>query len=219
MRMKAGTRFAATLVAGMAALGLSATPGLASTAHALSHGSAATANSWTATAPMSTARATPTATALSNGRILVVGGATAELYDPVAGAWSPAGTLSQPRSGYFVAVRLADGRVLAAGGQYTASAELYDPATNSWAPTGSMNVGRDSFTGTLLRDGRVLVVGGNSLNSVQASAELYDPVTGRWTVTGSLPAPRWRHTATLLPDGTVLVAGGISSAGWPRDAE
>ena len=135
MRMKAGTRLAATLAAGAALLALWATSALASTTPVLSRASAATANSWTATAPMSTARATPTATALSNGRILVVGGSTAELYDPVAGAWSPAGTLSQPRSGYFVAVRLADGRVLAAGGQYTASAELYDPATNSWAPT------------------------------------------------------------------------------------
>src|SRR5712692_10400213 len=118
MRMKAGTRLAATLVAGIAALGFSATSALASTTRAPSHGSAATANSWTATASMSTARATPTATALSNGRILVVGGATAELYDPVEGAWSPAGTLSQPRSGYFVAVRLADGRVLGADGQH-----------------------------------------------------------------------------------------------------
>src|SRR5262249_60662971 len=135
---------------------------------------------------------------------------------PVKGAWSPAGTLSQPRSGYFVAVRLADGRVLAAGGQYTASAELYDPATNSWTTTGSMNVGRISFTGTLLRDGRVLVVGGNSLSGVQASAELYNPATGRWTLTGSLRTSRVDHTATLLTDGTVLVAGGWHPSGGPR---
>ena len=115
MRMKAGTRLAATLAAGIAALVFSATSALASPTHVLSLGSAATANSWTATASMSTARATPTATALSDGRILVVGGATAELYDPATGGWSPAGTLSQPRSGYFVAVRLADGRVPVAG--------------------------------------------------------------------------------------------------------
>src|SRR5688500_8360204 len=57
---------------------------------------------------------------------------------------------------------------------------------------GSMNIGRISFTGTLLRDGRVLVVGGNSTSGgLQASAELYDPATGRWTLTGSLRATRW----------------------------
>jgi hypothetical protein len=97
---------------------------------------------------------------------------------------------------------------------------LYDPATNRWTPTGSMNVGRISFTGTLLRDGRVLVVGGNSTSGgLQASAELYDPATGRWTLTGSLRTPRRSQTATLLTDGTVLVAGGANSTGWPRNAE
>ena len=82
-----------------------------------------------------------------------------------------------------------------------------------------MNVDRISFTGTLLRDGRVLVVGGHSPTAVQASAELYDPATGRWTLTGSLRTPRRNHTATLLADGTVLVAGGSNSSGWPRSAE
>jgi uncharacterized repeat protein (TIGR01451 family) len=173
---------------------------------------------------MSTARAHLTATQLATERILVVGGAgvfTAELYDPPTGTWIPAGTLNESRA-LHAAVRLADGRVLVAGGGwYGASAELYDPATNRWTPTGSMNVGRISFTGTLLPDGRVLVFGGNSLSGVQASAELYDPATSRWTLTGSLRTPRSRHTATLLTDGSVLAAGGISvgSTGWPQNAE
>jgi hypothetical protein len=121
------------------------------------------------------------------------------------------------------AVRLADGRVLVAGGgAYTATAELYDPATNRWTPTGSMSVDRYDFTATVLRDGRVLVVGGYSLSSVGRStelAEMYDPVTGRWTLTGSLRTPRRNHTATLLADGTVLVAGGFNADGWLRSAE
>ena len=94
--------------------------------------SGAEAGSWTATASMSTARGSMTATRLGNGRVLVVGGAdvlTAELYDPPTGTWLPAGTLGEPR-GLHVAVRLADGRVLVAGGgRYSARAELYDPAT------------------------------------------------------------------------------------------
>jgi hypothetical protein len=84
-----------------------------------------------------------------------------------------------------------------------------------------MNVDRITFTDTLLRDGRVLVVGGFSSNGsgVQASAELFDPATGRWTSTGGLRTPRRNHTATLLPDGTVLVAGGSNADGWLRSAE
>jgi N-acetylneuraminic acid mutarotase len=183
------------------------------------------AGSWAATASMAVARGTLTATLLGNGRVLVVGGAqesTTELYDPPTGTWIPGGTLNVPRW-LHAAVRLADGRVLVAGGgAYTSSAELYDPATNRWTPTGSMSVDRYDFTATLLRDGRVLVVGGYSLSSAGRStalSELYDPATGRWTSTGSLRTARREHTATLLPDGTVLVAGGFNADGWLRSAE
>ena len=84
--------------------------------------------------------------------MLVVGGfggtpsanlASAELYDPVANSWSPAGTLTTPRRSH-TATLLPNGKVLVAGGvggvpeDYLKSAELYTPATNSWAPAGSM---------------------------------------------------------------------------------
>src|SRR5512145_2585138 len=62
--------------------------------------SAASSNSWTATASMSTARGSLTATRLTNGRVLVVGGAgesTTELYDSAGGAWLAGGSLNEPR--------------------------------------------------------------------------------------------------------------------------
>ncbi|HEV8596816.1 MAG TPA: kelch repeat-containing protein, partial [Candidatus Dormibacteraeota bacterium] len=77
------------------------------------------------------------------------------------------GRNTEPPRWLHAAARLADGRVLVAGGgAYTPTAELYDPATNRWTPTGSMSVDRYDFTATVLRDGRVLVVGGYSLSSV-----------------------------------------------------
>ena len=59
----------------------------------------------------------------------------------------------------------------------------------SWIPTGSLNTPRSDHTATLLRNGKVLVVGGRNGNSVPNflnSAELYDPTTGTWSITGSL---------------------------------
>jgi N-acetylneuraminic acid mutarotase len=73
-----------------------------------------------------------------------------------------------------------------------------------------MGNGRKGHTATLLRNGKVLVVGGYQYFSQLASAELYDPASGTWSATGSLNLRRDAHTATLLPDGKVLVAGGYA---------
>jgi len=156
-----------------------------------------------------------TATLLRSGRVLVVGeGAT--LYDPASDSWSPAGSVLVKRWGH-TATRLSDGRVLVAGGLstpqangadvYLASAEIYDPTSNRWSPAADMPValGDQGNTGTLLPDGRVLIVGGGN------AAAFYDPKSNRWSAAaGLLEPPRVPHTATLLPDGKVLVLGGCA---------
>ena len=69
------------------------------------------------------------------------------------------------------ATRLADGRVLVAGGCSTA-AELYDPATGTFSPTGSMSAVRAGKTATLLHDGRVLFTGGYNCAPAGAGRDL-----------------------------------------------
>jgi hypothetical protein len=81
-----------------------------------------------------------TATRLNDGRVLVAGGddgqghdlASAEIYDPKTGAFSPTGSMAQSRS-RDTATLLQDGRVLIVGGEgnnsVLASAEIYDPKT------------------------------------------------------------------------------------------
>jgi N-acetylneuraminic acid mutarotase len=78
-----------------------------------------------------------------------------------------------------------------------------------WITTGSLAEARRGFTTTLLQDGRVLAVGGDSGTGLTlGSAELYDPVTGTWAATGGLATARQRHAAARLGSGQVLVVGG-----------
>jgi len=158
----------------------------------------------------------PTATVLPNGKVLLAGGefsmsfSSAELYDLVAGMFSPSvGTMSNQRA-FPSATLLPTGKVLVAGGRDFAltawsSADLYDPATDTFAPTGSMHVARVSQAAALLPNGKVLVTGGDVAGS--PTAELYDSASGLFTFTGSPSMPRQRPTATLLPNGKVLVVG------------
>jgi tetratricopeptide (TPR) repeat protein len=69
---------------------------------------------------------------------------------------------------------------------------------------------RVSHTATLLKNGKVLVVGGSSREQQNplATADLYDPASNTWTAAASMATARVHHVAVLLPDGKVLVAGG-----------
>jgi hypothetical protein len=112
---------------------------------------------------MTVARSGHTATLLGDGRVLLVGGATAasaELFDPVAGSFTA--TEAPPfynRSNHF-GILLPDGRVLIAGGNDGASGrslELFDPGTGAFIPAGVLLTPNNPGEGaaTLLADGRV----------------------------------------------------------------
>jgi hypothetical protein len=93
--------------------------------------------------------------------------ASAEIFDPHTGKWTPTGPMTAPRSEVeYASVLLPDGRVLVPGG-YTAphtpvsSSDLYDPRTGTWTASGSMSVVRAGHSSIVLRGNRgVLVMGG-----------------------------------------------------------
>jgi len=177
---------------------------------------------FTATGSMSVARSGQTATLLSNGNVLVAGGAdcvsscvnynTAEVYNPNTGTFTPTtGTMlvSGPAQ---TAVLLPNGKVLFVGGyiggEPSTTAEIYDSSLGTFSQTGSLNIARTIVTATLLTNGTVLIAGGVSTVSFPTAAEIYDPTAGTFALTGSLHEPRIYTTATLLSNGTVVIAGG-----------
>jgi hypothetical protein len=170
---------------------------------------------------MAVSRAYHTATLLVDGRVLIVGGMQrlAEVWDPETLTFSPAGELPMAVLGN-TATLLPDGRVLVVGGDEAAltnrmleRAQIWDPATETFSQSGRLREERAFHTATLLLDGSVLLVGGET---AIASAEVWDPRSGSFRRAGSLRIGRWGHTATLLPDGRVLVVGGVTARYAPE---
>jgi hypothetical protein len=65
-----------------------------------------------------------------------------------------------------------------------------------------------------LKDGRVLVAGGNGEEEALATAELFDPATETFQPAGAMTRPRGvGASAVLLPDGRVLIVGGGAEVG------
>jgi N-acetylneuraminic acid mutarotase len=188
---------------------------------------------------MAIARLDHTATLLLSGKVLVAGGldgpfpssalASAELYDPATNSWSEAAPMIGSRARH-TATLLPDGRVLVVGGLSVAlrdagvfpsqptSAEIYDPTANRWSATGPMAQYRLDQTATLLRDGRVLVAGGQDGLISFDSAEIYDPRLDRWFAAAPMVTARLGHAAALLANGDVLVAGGTYETVVPSNA-
>jgi hypothetical protein len=95
--------------------------------------------------------------------------------------------------------------------RFPAAAELYDPRTGRWSETAADVGGRQGHSATLLRDGRVLVVGGMGEVGPEPTARIYDPAHDSWSAAWLPAIVRSGHTATLLPDGKVLVLGGVGA--------
>ena len=179
------------------------------------------------------ARSFHTATTLSNGHILLVGGSesgglTVEEFDPSSGS-SP---YAQAFKAFLEiihhrATELQGGDVLVTGGgpgrTVISLATSYDNAFlhtpgGSLSPAPSnLNTARHAHSADRLVDGRVLVAGGHeSISFVPLDeSELYDPVTGAFAVGEPMNAPRARHASVLLRDGRVLITGGTSTNADP----
>ncbi|MEL7367640.1 MAG: kelch repeat-containing protein, partial [Myxococcota bacterium] len=141
---------------------------------------------WRAVAPMNEARFAHTATPLSDGAIVVVGGfsgrplTSTELYSVERDQWREVGPLRVPRHRH-TATRLLDGRVLVVGGDApgTALSEIFDPVEQTWRPGPQLPFDRFRHTATRMPDGTVWIIGGSDGQRQVNEVWIYDPVRDR----------------------------------------
>jgi hypothetical protein len=185
---------------------------------------------------MREARGFHAAVVLADGRVVLVGGATAitrssdesltilgalgsaEVLDATSASFDiialdcsvarPRDCLARPRA-LATATALSTG-VLVAGGEDEegplASAELYDTTSRLFLPGGILTTARSRHAAVALGDGATLF-GGRTDDGPTGSSEAFD---GKSFHAGAAITPRESATATLLPDpyGGVLVVGG-----------
>ncbi len=167
-------------------------------------------------------RSSMTLTTLSDGRVLITGGNvdasgtftgratdTVEICDPLSGRVDTREPMNEKRA-HHTATRLADGRVVIAGGK---SWQVFDPTDNSWSPPVDMIRSRvrhaavDLPAETPSLSDRVLVIAG--LGGGGRWLEILDPeaMTSRQIPT-MLPQYLNDLAAARLADGRVLIVGG-----------
>ena len=151
-----------------------------------------------------------TATALDDGRVLVVGGA--DVVDASA---------------------VCPGCLRATGNN---GASVYDPKTGTFEAISGLTDARFFHTAAKLADGRVVVAGGTGsalLRPVDAglfpfpieptaplaSVEIFDPSIGGFQSAGALPDGNARvfAAATATVDGEVIITGGVPGAATPNN--
>jgi N-acetylneuraminic acid mutarotase len=177
----------------------------------------ASAQRWRDGGRLKIARSDATATLLTDGSVLVVGGfgrggKLVGQIEIVPDEWHDSGRTTA--RAWHTATLLANGAVLIAGGiddngHPRADVDVWQEGRV--ARRAPLRMPRAEHTATLLTDGTVLIVGGrgpDDPNDRICSAEVYSPNARRSHEIAPLPHARKRHTATRLADGRVLVVGG-----------
>jgi hypothetical protein len=167
---------------------------------------------------------------LPNDKVFYSGPNTpSHLFDPVNSTWSNGANTNHSWRGYGTSVLLPltpannyDPKVMIMGGDNPAVAttEIIDlnASSPSWQSGPSMSQARIEMNAVILPTGKVLALGGSTMDEsvtyASKNADLYDPATNTFSSAGANAYARLYHSvALLLPDATVWVAGGNPSRG------
>ncbi len=201
-------------------------------------------NSWSAGPTMNARRSYHVSLRLTDGRVIVFGGAggiggafsgiaetTAELYNPISNSFT---LTTKPPGGLCIncrALLLSDGRALFFGGSTSSGTpnyafEVYNPTSNTWSQLGNTVDFQAGNSLVGITGGKLLVVG-NIFNQsypfdgLATPASLYDIATST-SITLPPAFPAQRQTGFVkepllvkLPDGRVLAAFGERTVQTP----
>ncbi|MFP6685129.1 MAG: hypothetical protein VB934_10460, partial [Polyangiaceae bacterium] len=190
--------------------------------------------SWTTTTnDLNHARRFHTASLLPDDTVIVAGGSNStqcELYNPMLKSWANGNDLNSARKGH-TATTLDDGSIVLVGGQISINGNAtgvveieryhWKSLKPKWEieatslPASPNLLTRYAHTTTLLKDDRLLVIGGrapggkvrNDIVILSLDKQQLPPLT---VCGGCLDTPRAHHTATRLDSDRILIAGGFA---------
>jgi N-acetylneuraminic acid mutarotase len=160
------------------------------------------------------------ALAVIGRRLYAAGGANAsgslrsmEIYDFRSRRWRPGPSFPGPPRDHTTGIA-SGGRFYVLAGRegsnnYTA-AERFDPRTGRWQRLPSMQRSRGGIASVRLRDGRIVVFGGEDFgtgNTIR-EVELFNPRTRRWRRLPDLRTPRHGLGGVALGSRVFSIAGG-----------
>ncbi len=175
---------------------------------------------WTRLPPAPTPRGAHAA-AVVRGRLYIAGGAndsgslrSLEIYDFARRRWSRGPDFPGPARNHTTGVA-SGGRFYVLAGrdaQNFAAAERYDPRRRLWEPLPAMRTARGGVASARLRDGRIVVFGGEDLSpggETIAPVELFDPRTRRWRRLPDMRTPRHGLGGAALGNRVFALEGGV----------
>jgi N-acetylneuraminic acid mutarotase len=162
------------------------------------------------------------AAAVVGGRLYVAGGANAsgslrslEIYDFARLRWRRGPSFPGPARNHTTGVASGGLFYVLAGRDAgnLAAAERYDPRRRTWQELPPLRTPRGGFASARLRDGRIVVFGGEELTpggETIGSVELFNPATRRWRRLPDLGTPRHGLGGAALGNRVYAIEGGVT---------
>ena len=174
---------------------------------------------FTSTGNMNYARQLHNATMLNDGTVLIAGGydsqslkvSVAEIYNPTTGLFTSLSNSFCRSTNNYTAVLLTNKNVLIADTSI-GYLQFFDIASNNCTIIQQTLRGISGFSIALLKDGKVILAGGETTSSYVRELKVFDPNTNTLSYLGNTSKARSRPIAVVLQDGRVLITAGTPSA-------